>query len=237
MFQEDMQALTALVSQMVMQVMSTLQASQAAASTPDQSAHRERIDERHYRKMSMFTGITWKDMSFQFRSATKSSSTNAHKLLEWAERQSGDIEGFSKFSAQDSELAQRLSGQLFNVISTMTLGEPLQLLRERRDLGHISNYNGAEAWRGLAKRYSPRAPLRAMRLMMQVIGPEKAKNVKDIRSIIEKRESRVLMLQRDFDQKLSSNIKGSHLSADSSQRPSGISDPTGRQVRGVPAHH
>ena len=39
-----------------------------------------------------------------------------------------------------------------------------------------------------------------MQVMMQVIAPEKAKNVKDIRNI-EKWESRVLMLQRDFDER------------------------------------
>ena len=166
--------LTALVSQTVLQVM----AAQTPSSTQaDQPCSRERIDERHYRKMGAFSGTNWKDWSFQFRSSTKSSSVDAYKLV-----------------------TERLSGQLFNLITTMTSGEPLQLL-------HNCNYNGAEAWRQLAKRYSPSSPLRAMQLMMQVIAPEKAKSVTDIRTIIEKWESRVLMLQRDFEEKVSSKMK------------------------------
>ena len=47
--------------------------------------------------------------------------------------------------------------------------------------------------------------------MMQVIAPEKAKSVTDIRNIIEKWESRVLVLQRDFQKKVSSKMKAAIL--------------------------
>ena len=86
------------------------------------------------------------------------------KLFEWAEHETTEIEDFDEFEG-DNDVTERLSGQLFNLI-TMTSGEPLQLL-------HNCYYNGAEAWRRLTKRYSPSSPLRAMQLMMQVIAPEK----------------------------------------------------------------
>ena len=55
-------------------------AAQTLPSTQaDQQSSRERIDERHYRKMGAFSGTNWKDWSFQSRSATKSSSMDAYK--------------------------------------------------------------------------------------------------------------------------------------------------------------
>ena len=127
------------------------------------------------------------------------------KLFEWAEHETTEIEDFDEFDEfeGDNDVTERLSGQLFNLI-TMTSGEPLQLL-------HNCNYNGAEAWRRLTKRYSPSSPLRAMQLMMQVIAPEKAKSVTDVRNIIEKWVSRVFMLQRDFEEKVGSKMKAAIL--------------------------
>ena len=124
----------------------------------------------------------------------------AHRV---AEHETTEIEDFDEFEG-DNDVTERLSGELFNLITTMTSGEPLQLL-------HNCNYNGAEAWRRLAKRHSPSSPLRAMQLLMQVIAHEKAKRVTDIRNIIEKWESMVLMLQRDFEEKVSSKMKAAIL--------------------------
>ena len=129
--------------------------------------------------------------------------TFTSKLFEWAEHETTEIEDFDEFEG-DNDVTERLSGQLFILITTMTSGEPLQLL-------HNCNFNGAEAWRRLTKRYSPSSPLRAMQLMMQVIAPEKAKSVTDIRNIIEKWVSRVLMLQRDFEEKVGSKVKAAIL--------------------------
>ena len=58
-------------------------------------------------------------------------------------------------------------------------GEALQLL-------HNCDYEGAEAWRRLSRRYSLSTPLRAMQLMLQIVSPAKAKSVKEITNIIDK---------------------------------------------------
>ena len=50
-----------------------------------------------------------------------------------------------------------------------------------------------------------------MQLVVQVIATEKAKSVTDIRNITEKWDSRVLMLQRDFDEKVNSKMKAAIL--------------------------
>ena len=82
----------------------------------------------------------------------------------------------------------------------MVQGEAMRLL-------HNCNFNGADAWRRLTKRYSPSTPLRAMHLMLQVVNPGQAKNSKDIQNKIDKWESQVLALERDFSEKISSKMK------------------------------
>ena len=109
------------------------------------------------------------------------------------------IEDFTEFEG-DEDQAIEISGELFNVISTMVQGEALQLL-------HNCDYNGAGAWRRLSRKYSPSTPLRAMQLMLQIASPGKAKSVKETPNIIDKWESRVLALERDLKETIDSRMK------------------------------
>lgn len=195
---EDLEAMSFLVGRAVASVMQQVQA-------PGMNPHaaKPRIDERHYRKLQPFNGTNWKDWSFQFRSATRGSCEAGHQMLTWAEHEQQGIEDFDMFE-MDEELARKLSGELFNTLTTLLSGEPSQRL-------HNCNFNGAEAWRKLTKRYSPSTPLRAMQLMLQVVTPEKAKHVKDVPNLVERWETRVLALQRDFREKVSSRMKAAIL--------------------------
>ena len=74
---------------------------------------------------------------------------------------------------------------LFNVLTTSLEGEPLRML-------YNCNFNGLEAWRRLSKRYSPTSPLRAMQLMLQIISPEKTKDLKHVQFHIDRWESQDL---------------------------------------------
>jgi len=97
-----------------------------------------------------------------------------------------------------------MSGQIFNIISTTVKGEALQLL-------HNCGYNGAEAWRTLSKRYSPSTPLRAMQLMLQAVNPGKCRSLKEVPSQLDRWESKVLALERDFKERMSSKMKSAIL--------------------------
>ena len=189
--QDDLQAIGTLINGTVQAVLAAqaqqLQQQQAAAAPA--RAPVDRIDERYYRKIIQFSGENWKDWCFQFKSATRGSSNVAYKLLNWSEKETTKIEDYSDFEHFDQ--AEKLSNELFNIISTMVQGEALQVL-------HNCDYNGAEAWRRLSRRYSPSTPLRAMQLMLQVVNPGKAKNVKEILCIVDKWETTVLALERDF---------------------------------------
>jgi len=204
-----MASIAAMVAQTVQQVMAAqpqVQPQQPQAQPmPDHQPRRTTVDEKHYRKLGVFGGEHWKDWSFQFRSSTRASSGEAYDILNWAEKETTEISDFAMMdNLIDEDVAERLSGELFNVISTTVKGEPLQLL-------HNCDFNGAEAWRRLSKRYSPSTPLRAMQLMIQVVNPGKSKNLKDIQSHIDRWEARVLALERDFKEKVGSKMKAAIL--------------------------
>ena len=103
---------------------------------------------------------------------------------------------------------KRMSGELFNILTTSLEGEPLQTL-------YNCNFNGLEAWRRLSKRYSPTTPLRAMQLMLQISRPEKTKDLEHVQTHIDRWESTILTVGRDSDEQLSERIEGSdpHLDA------------------------
>jgi len=204
-----MAGIAAMVAQTVQQLLAAqppVQPQQPPAQPmPDHHQRRTTVDEKHYRKLVVFGGEHWKDWSFQFRSSTRASSGEAYDILNWAEKETAEISDFSEMdNLIDEDVAERLSGELFNVISTTVKGEPLQLL-------HNCDFNGAEAWRRLSKRYSPSTPLRAMQLMIQVVNPGKSKNLKDIQNHIDRWEARVLALERDFKEKVGSKMKAAIL--------------------------
>jgi len=200
--QEDLQAISTLITGTVQAVLAAQTQQQQQTAAAQTRAHVDRIDERYYRKISQFNGENWKDWCFQFKSATRGSSNVAYKLLNWAEKETTKIEDYGDFEHEDQ--AERLSNELFNIISTMVQGEALQVL-------HNCDYNGAEGWRRLSRRYSPSTPLRAMQLMLQVVNPGKAKNVKEIPGIVDKWETRVLALERDFKEKIGDRMKAAIL--------------------------
>ena len=91
---------------------------------------------------------------FQFKAATRSSHEAAFELLCWAELEQNDIDP-ETYTELHVDSTKRVSGELFNILTTSLDGERLQTL-------YNCNFNGLEAWRRLSKRYSPMTPLRAM---------------------------------------------------------------------------
>ena len=82
----------------------------------------------------------------------------------------------------------------------MVEGEPLQIL-------YNSNFSGLEAWRKLSKRYSPTTPMRGMQLLLATFNQGKAKKLDETIGFIDKWETKVLALSRDFNEKLSDQMK------------------------------
>ena len=135
----------------------------AAAAAPPTVTRVKNLDERHFRKIHQFGGSNWRDFSFQFKAATRSSSEDAYRIICWAEMEvvAADPKNYENMKDED---ATKISGDMFNIITASLTGEPLMMM-------YNCEFNGLEAWRRLSKRYSPTTPLRAMQLMMQIISP------------------------------------------------------------------
>ena len=72
-------------------------------------------------------------------------------MMQWAEQEATEIDPTDYEPTEDDEATQ-ISCELFNILTTSLVGEPLQML-------HTRNFNGVEIWRRSAKRYSPTTSL------------------------------------------------------------------------------
>lgn len=77
---------------------------------------RAQIDEKHYRKIKTFDGANWKDFTFQFKAATRSSSNDAYNMLCWAEQEASEIRP-TDYEDIEEEQAVQISGELFNLLT------------------------------------------------------------------------------------------------------------------------
>ena len=154
----------AAISQIVATTIHGLQAGRDGGGGNREKCH---VDEKFFRKIPTFAGENWSDWSFQVKAAAKSSSKEAGKLLDWAEEQLDEILEYSAF-VEDANRAEQMSGELFQILTQLAAGEPLQVL-------HNCAYNGIEAQRRLVKRFAPSTPLRAMQLLLGDLEPREAK--------------------------------------------------------------
>ena len=124
-------------------------------------------------------------------------------MLDWAEEQLDEILDYSAF-LEDADRAEQMSGELFQILTQLAAGEPLQVL-------HNCAYNGVEAWRCLVMRYAPSTPLRTMQLLLGILNPEKPKSNKEIPNTIDRWEHRVMVLERVFKESISSRMRSAIL--------------------------
>ena len=190
----------AAISQIVATTIHGLQAGRDGGGGNRQKCH---VDEKFFRKISTFAGENWRDWSFQVKAAAKSSSKEAGKLLDWAEEQLDEILDYSAL-LEDADRAEKMSGELFQILTQLAAEEPLQVL-------HNCAYNGVEAWRRFVKRCAPSTPLRAMQLLLGILNPEKPKSNKEIPNMIDRWEHRVMVLERDFKESMSSRMRSAIL--------------------------
>ena len=125
------------------------------------------------------------------------------QIADLAEEQLDEILDYSAF-LDDADRAEQMSGELFQILTQLAAGEPLQVL-------HNCAYNGVEAWCRLMKRYAPSTPLRAMQLLLGILNPEKPKSNKEIPNMIDRWEHRVMVLERDFKESISSRMRSAIL--------------------------
>ena len=202
MFAKQMQEFTTNMVKQQQEAMASMMATMTGpqpATTP--MVHPPHLDDRYFRNIGNYNGQeSWRDWSFSFKAAVRRADVKAYDLLLWAEKEERVIDD----DLDVSELNKSMSAALFNIMATLMKGEPLQML-------YNSNFSGAEAWRKLTKRYSPATPMRSMQLLMSIINPGRAKKLEEIPAFIDKWEAKILALQRDFNENLTTKMKAAIL--------------------------
>ena len=165
----------AAISQIVATTIHGLQAGRDGGGGNREKCH---VDEKFFRKIPTFPGENSRDWSFQVKAAAKSSSKEAGKLLDWAEEQLDEILDYSAF-LEDADQAEQMSGELFQILTQLAAGEPLQVLHKQ--------------------------------LLLGILNPEKPKSNKEIPNMIDRWEHRVMVLERDFKESISSRMRSAIL--------------------------
>ena len=162
--------------------------------------NREKLDPKVFTKVDKFDG-EWKDWSFTFKSAVRSSSHDAFDLLNWAEKEETEIIDVDAQAPNNIRDASDLDSALFNQIAMLMKGESTQIM-------HNSNFSGTEAWRRLTTRYSPTTPARGLAAyMMSVVSPQQITKGNKVLEMIERWETKILARERDFNERLSERMK------------------------------
>ena len=160
------------------------------------------VDDKYFKKLKPFKEQNWKDWAFQFRSAVKAANGIGHCMLLWAEKQGDVIDNFEEFDECNSEQAEEISSRIF-----IQLTQLVEVGSESMDILQNSDSCGAEAWRRLTRRFAPTTPLRGMHLMMQAVNPKRATQPREVAKIIERWETNVMALEKDFNERLSDKFK------------------------------
>ena len=160
--------------------------------------NRDKLDSKVFPKVDKFDG-EWKDWSFICNSAVRSASHDAFDLLNWAEKKETEISHVDAQAPDNIRDASDLDSALFNQIAMLMRRENVQIL-------HNSDFSETESWRRFTKRYSPTTPVRWLHLMMFAVSPQKITTDNKVLEMIERWETKVLALERDFNEKLSDKM-------------------------------
>ena len=167
---------------------------------------RRTLDEKYFRRMDQFSGdaTRWKDWNFQFKAAVRSASRTALDAMTWTERAGEDVKTDdieTQFLDEGDVPIDILSGELYDVLCSITSGEAMTVVRTVEDM------SGFMAWRALCKRYSPVTPARALSALVEVMNPPKVMDVHLVPGAVDVWTTKVAALEREFEEKLSDRMK------------------------------
>ena len=142
----------------------------------------------------------WREWAFRFKVAIKAMDNSVAEILSRAE-----VEDTLKLEDLELEYGNlevsKAAGELYDLLCLCLKGDPLVLVQG------VTSMNGFEAWGRLYRRHNPVTPARALQAMIAVMVPPKVKDVKELPNEIEKWESKVLNLEREYNESLSERMK------------------------------
>ena len=113
----------------------------------------------------------------------KETEPELFKSTRWAEAEENDI---------SEEQAIRTTTMLYNRLIRHLKGAALTIHQG------VVGENGLEVWRRLARRYNPMTPMRGIQIMLKVMLPAKIGKNQDVHTQVNKWESLINILERDY---------------------------------------
>ena len=160
-------------------------------SAPTASTSGHRLDERHFRRMTLFKGDGWREWAFHLRTQLGAVSKSTQVLLDAIQAAGRNPDWDQLFLEYVDGEVDRMGAELYNLLVSLTSGEALLIVRG------VGGNNGWEAWSKLAARYDPRTPALALRAMMACMKPRRVKDVREIQGAIEEWEGAVRRLNAE----------------------------------------
>ena len=153
------------------------------------------LNERRFRDVGKFSGDegTWSEWSLKFRATIKECDVALFQALELAGESEIEV---TKAHVESISMDRPLekSAMLYNRLIHL-LGGPALMLHQS-----VVEENGLEAWRLLRKRYDPKTTLRNLQLWLKIMNPGKVKKSQDFLVQVNRWESWVNTLKRDYQQ-------------------------------------
>ena len=159
-----------------------------------------RLDEKYFRTVGRFdnTRSSWKEWRSHFLNAIRECDVGFTTVVEVNETSEEPID-IVPLDPTETQLATNM----YNRLTACTSGLAFQIVES------VTDYNGLEAWRLLAKQFDPKTDARLTNLVMSIIGHKiKGKNVQ---AGLIAWEGWLLQLQRDHHEDLSEKVKRAFL--------------------------
>jgi hypothetical protein len=181
---------------------------------PGASGGGGRLDEKYFRRVDKYDGSgrsSWREFSFQFKTAVGMGNPKARSFLEEIEKAGKEV-NFSMIFEEvvepgDRAQLDRLGAEVFAMLSSLVSGEALTVVRG------ILTGDGWLAWAKLCARFDPKTPAKALMAMLSVMNPKKVKDVRYLSGAVEDWEVKVKGLGADHDVTIDNKIKSAVLTA------------------------
>jgi hypothetical protein len=186
----------------------------SARAVPGGGGGGGRLDEKYFRRVDKYDGqgkSSWREFSFQFKTAVGMGNPKARSFLEEIQKAGKDISFNMIFEdvvePEDRAQVERLGAEIYAMLSSLLTGDALTVVRG------ILTGDGWLAWSKLCCRFDPRTPAKALMAMLNVMNPKKVKDVRYLSGAVEDWEVKVKGLGTDHDVTIDNKIKSAVLTA------------------------
>ena len=159
---------------------------------------RGRLISKHIKPDGFSGDMTkWDDWSFKLKRSINTMNRDVCRLMTiWESRE----EEINEAENTSREFRQR-SAELYDILCERCDGEALMIVRQ------VGDMEGIKAWQKLFHRYNPRTMARGLRMLSEVVNPQKAKSLTEVETLVSKWEDKVKRLEAQFQETVSDKMR------------------------------